>query len=75
MTFTTIFIIAGVILLAIFLLIAKLAVRWMIRVAIVGAIVLAVLGAFGFWAVSNRLTTKPKPNRQTAAPSKRSIAP
>ena len=49
MTFTTIFIIAGVILLAIFLLIAKLAVRWMIRVAIIGAIVLAcwALSVFG----------------------------
>ena len=75
MTFTTIFIIAGVILLAIFLVIAKLAIRWMIRVAIIGAIVLAVLGAVGFWAVSSRLTTKPKPSRQTAAPSKRSVAP
>ena len=75
MTFTTISIIAGVVLLFIFILIAKLAVRWAIKVAIVGVILMAMVGAFGFWTVSNRLTTKPKPNRQTAAPSKRSIAP
>ena len=73
MTFTTIFIIAGVILLAIFIVIAKLAVRWAIKVAIVGVILMAMLGAFGFWAWSSRLTNKPKPTRHTAAPSKRSV--
>ena len=41
MTFTTIFIIAGVVLLFIFFLIAKLAIRWAIRVAIVGVILIA----------------------------------
>jgi membrane protein implicated in regulation of membrane protease activity len=75
MTFTTIFIIAGVVLLAIFILIAKLAVRWMIRVAIVGVILVAVLGAVGFWTWSNRLTAKPKPNRQPPASSRRGTAP
>ena len=75
MTFTTIFIIAGLVLLAIFILIAKLAIRWAIRVAIVGVILVAVLGAGGFWWWSHRLITKPKPNRQPSAPSRRAAAP
>ena len=71
MSFTTIFIIAGVVLLAIFVLIAKLAIRWAIRVAIVGVILAAILGAGGFWWWSNRLTSRPKPVRQSATPSRR----
>lgn len=70
MTFTTIFIIAGLVLLAIFVLIAKLAVRWAIKLAIIGIILVALLGAGSFWGWSTRLTAKPKPNRQTAAPRK-----
>jgi len=73
MTFTTIFIIGGVVLLFIFILIAKLAIRWMIRVTIVGVILVALLGAGGFWWWSNRLTAKPKPARQPAANSRRSV--
>ena len=72
MSFTTIFIIAGVVLLFIFFLIAKLAIRWAIRVAIVGIILIAVFGAAGFWWWSNRLIDDPKPSRQQpAAPRKR----
>jgi hypothetical protein len=71
MSFTTIFIIAGIVLLLIFFLIAKLAIRWMVRVAIVGVILIALIGAAGFWSWSNRLTTKPKPNRQSSAPTRR----
>jgi energy-coupling factor transporter transmembrane protein EcfT len=71
MSFTTIFIIAGIILLLIFFLIAKLAIRWVVRVAIVGVILVALLGAAGFWSWSNRLTAKPKPNRQSSAPTRR----
>jgi protein-S-isoprenylcysteine O-methyltransferase Ste14 len=71
MSFTSIFLIAGAVLLVIFFLIAKLAIRWAIRVAIVGVILLALLGAGGFWWWSNRLAVQPKPNRQPAAPSKR----
>ncbi len=66
MSFTTIFIIAGVVLLFIFILIAKLAIRWAIRVAIVGIILIAILGAGGFWWWSNRLAEDSKPVRQTA---------
>ena len=71
MTFTAISIIAGVILLAIFFVVAKLAIRWAIRVAMIGVILVALLGAIGFWWWSNSLTTDPKPNRQPAAPARR----
>ena len=74
MTFTTIFIIVGIILLLIVFLIAKLAIRWVVRLAIVGVILVALLGVAGFWSWSTRLATKPKPNRQSSAPSKRSSA-
>jgi hypothetical protein len=75
MTFTTIFIIAGVILFFIFILIARLAIRWAIRIAIVGVILVAILGAGGFWWWSTRLTTKPKTNRQPSVNSRRSGTP
>jgi len=68
MTYTTILIIAGVVILAIFFLVARLAIRWAIRVAIVGVILVALLGAGGFWWWSNRLTSDPRPTR---APVKR----
>jgi len=71
MSFTTIFLIGGAVLLVIFFLIARLAIRWAIRVAIVGVILVALFGAGGFWWWSNRLTAKPKPTRQPAAPSRR----
>ena len=60
MDFTTIFIIAGVVIVAIFFLIAKLAVRWILRAIIVGVILVAILGAgiFCWWSTS--LTTKPQ---------------
>jgi protein-S-isoprenylcysteine O-methyltransferase Ste14 len=61
MSFTTIFVIAGVVILAIFFLVAKLAIRWAIRVAIVGVILIALFGAGGFWWWSSRLTAAPKP--------------
>ena len=72
MSFTTIFIIAGVILLAIFFVIAKLAIRWAIRVALVLAILAAVLGAAGFWWWSTQLAGKPPQSQPTATPRKRS---
>jgi amino acid transporter len=75
MTFTTIFIIAGIVLLAIFFLIAKLAVRWMVRLTIVAVILVALFGAGGFWFWSNRLTTKPRPNRPPPPAARRSSAP
>jgi len=70
MSFTTIFIIAGVVLLVIFILIAKLAIRWAIRLAIIGIILVALLGGGGFWWWSNYLAPKPVPNRPRSAPAK-----
>jgi hypothetical protein len=75
MSFTTIFMIAGAVLLVIFFLIAKLAIRWAIRVVIVGVILVALFGAGGFWWWSNRLIAKPQPSRQPPAPVKRRSAP
>jgi hypothetical protein len=71
MSFTTIFIIAGIVLLAIFFLIARLAIRWAMRLAIFGVILTALVGAIIFWWWSSRLTSKPQPNRQRAAPRSR----
>ena len=71
MNFTTISIIAGLILLAILFLIAKLAIRWVIRIAIVGVIFVALLGAGLFWWWSSSLTTTPAPKQQRASPTRR----
>jgi protein-S-isoprenylcysteine O-methyltransferase Ste14 len=70
MSFTTIFIIGGVVLLFIFFLIAKLAIRWAIRMLIIGLVLIALLGGGGFWWWSNRLAPKPVPSRQRPAPAK-----
>lgn len=74
MTSTTIFIIAGAIMLVIFVVIAKLAIRWAIRLTIVGVILIALLGAGGFWWWTNRLADKPKPIRQQSTPTRRASA-
>jgi len=71
MEFSTIFIIGGVVLLAILFLIARLAVRWAIRAAIVGIIIIAILGGGGFWWWTNRLAPAPPQNKQRAAPTRR----
>ncbi|HEY8188165.1 MAG TPA: hypothetical protein VIF64_19005 [Pyrinomonadaceae bacterium] len=71
MSLTTIFVIAGVVLLVIFFFIARLAIRWAIRVAIVGVILVALLGAGGFWWWSSRLSNKSKPTRPQSAPTRR----
>lgn len=70
MDFTTIFIIAGVVLLAIFILIAKLALRWALRLVIVGVILIAIAGAGIFWWWSNRLTSTRDQRRPRAAPTR-----
>lgn len=74
MTSTTIFIIAGAVLLVIFFLVAKLAIRWAARLTIVGAILIAILGAGGFWWWSNSLTAKSRPHRPQPMPAKRTSA-
>src|ERR1044072_2201319 len=80
MTFTTIFIIAGVVLAIIFFLIGKLAIRWAIRVAIVVVILGAGFGGWGFWWWGNRLiadSPKPRPKftRPTPMPTRRTPTP
>ncbi len=71
MDFTTIFIIGGAVMLAILVLIARLAVRWIVRMTIVGVILLALIGGALFWWWTNRLAAKPQPIRQSAQPTRR----
>ena len=72
MSLTTISIIAGIILLAIFFLIARLAIRWAVRLSIVGIILVALIGVGVFWWWGNRLAgPSPTSNHQRAAPAKR----
>ena len=73
MSFTTIFIIAGVVLFVIFILILKLAIRWVVKLGVIGVILLALLGAGGFWWWSTQLTGKPKFRQpSTPTPTRRS---
>jgi hypothetical protein len=67
MSFTTIFIIGGLALLAILFVIARLAIRWAVRATIVGVIVIALLGGGFFWWWTTRLAPVPPP-KQRAAP-------
>jgi hypothetical protein len=71
MSSTTVIIIASAILLAVCFVIAKLAIRWAVRLAMVGAILVALLGVAGFWWWSNYLADKPGPARPRASPSRR----
>ncbi len=71
MDFTTVFIIGGVVLLAIFVLIARLAIRWTIRLTIVGVILMALVGGGLFWWWTSRLAAKTQPNKQRPAPTRR----
>lgn len=74
MDFTTIFIIAGVILLAIFFLVSRLAVRWVVRLIIIAVILLALIGGGVFWWLTTRLAPQPKP-RPRPTPARRSAHP
>jgi len=60
MDFTTIFIIAGIVLLAIFVLIVRLTIRWITKLAIVGVILIALAGGGFFWWWTSKLTEQPK---------------
>jgi hypothetical protein len=72
MSLTTISIVAGIILLAIFFLIARLAIRWALRLTIVGIILVALIGVGVFWWWGNRLAGPlPASNHQRTAPAKR----
>ena len=71
MSTTTLSIIVGLILLAIFIMVARLTIRWAIRIVIVGAILSGLLGVGGFWWWTNRLAAKPRPARPASAPTRR----
>jgi hypothetical protein len=73
MTFTTISIIAGVIMLAIFFVIARLAIRWAIRFLLIGIILVALVGVGVFWWWGNHLAGPLSPsNRERPPAAKRS---
>lgn len=67
MDFTTIFIIAGVVLLIVFVLIARLAVRWAVRLTIIGLIMLALIGGGIFWWWTTQLAPTPQPRSRPAS--------
>ena len=67
MDFTTIFIVAGVVLLIIFVLIARLAVRWAVRLTIIGLIMLALIGGGIFWWWTTQLAPIPQPRSRPAS--------
>jgi hypothetical protein len=73
MSLTTISIIAGAILLAIFFLIARLAIRWATRLSIIGLILIALIGVGVFWWWGNKLVSPSRSpsNQQRSAPAKR----
>jgi hypothetical protein len=71
MTFTTISIIAGVIMLAIFFLIARLAIRWTIRFTIIGIILVALVGVGVFWWWGNQLAGPLAPAKRERPPAAR----
>lgn len=63
---STIYIIGAVVLLAIFVLIARLAVRWIVRLTMIGVILIALVGGALFWwwtrsLADNSPATKPRP--------------
>ncbi|HLA12304.1 MAG TPA: hypothetical protein VJ023_17085 [Pyrinomonadaceae bacterium] len=70
MTFTSIFIVAGVILFLIFILIARLAVRWVVRLTIMAVILVALIAGGFFWWWTTRLAPTPSPKSRTT-PSRR----
>lgn len=71
MNSTTVIIIASSILLAVAFVIAKMAIRWAVRLAMIGAILVAVLGVAGFWWWTNNLADKPH-SRPSPSPNRRS---
>ena len=71
MSTSTIYIIGSVVLLAIFVLIARLAVRWIVRLTMIGVIVIAIVGGAAFWWWTRNLSEKAQPNRPRPTPTRR----
>ncbi|HEX4900024.1 MAG TPA: hypothetical protein VFV61_05790 [Pyrinomonadaceae bacterium] len=68
---STIYIIGAVVLLAIFVLIARLAVRWLVRLTMMGVIIIALVGGALFWWWTRSLSEQAPPARPHPTPSKR----
>ena len=71
MDFNTILIIWAVVVIAIVFLVARLAIRWALRMVIVGVILIAIVGGGFFWWWTTRLAPKP-PAKPRPAPTRRS---
>lgn len=71
MSTSTIYIIGAVVLLAIFVLIARLAVRWIVRLAMISVIIIALIGGAVFWWWTRRLAENTQRNRPRPTPTKR----
>jgi len=68
---STIYIIGAVVLLAIFVLIARLAVRWVVRLTMIGVILVALAGGALFWWWTGSLSAKSPPPKPRPTPAKR----
>lgn len=68
---STIYIIGAFVLLAIFVLITRLAVRWMVRLTMIGVILIALVGGAVFWWWTQSLTPKPQPAKPRPTPTRR----
>ena len=68
---STIYIIGAVVLLAIFILIGRLAVRWVVRLTMIGVILIALVGGAIFWWWTRSLSEKVPPAKPRATPAKR----
>ena len=68
---STIYIIGAVVLLAIVVLIARLAVRWLVRLTMIGVILIALAGGALFWWWTNSLSVKSPPTKPRPTPAKR----
>jgi hypothetical protein len=71
---STIYIIGAVVLFAIFVLIARLAVRWIVRLTMIGVIVIALVGGALFWRWTRNLSDKSPAAKPRPTPSKRASA-
>jgi hypothetical protein len=71
MSTSTIYIIGAVVLLAIFVLIARLAVRWAVRLTMIGVIIIAIIGGGLFWWWTRSLSDKSPQPKPRPTPTKR----
>jgi apolipoprotein N-acyltransferase len=71
MATSTIYIIGSVVLLAIFVLIARLAVRWVVRLTMIGVIIIALVGGALFWWWTRSLSEKSPAPKPRPTPSRR----